>query len=280
LTRGKLMTEGPFGRRLQILLTWMKGRLGERKAVIWAAKELQCGDGAVSEETIGLLNHLDGQAAREPDLDPNIRAIWHRLHVAARDAAAASSRYYAPGLERAIRNDEFGSGDVDELIEFVRPRLKAIGATALDHEESDLADDPRRWVAWGLKAACGPFDRGIARIAAELPRLSAGLLSRLIRQGTEALEHALGLAQQLGWMEEERDLANSLVARVSYQLPPDAVETDERDPDAYHDGFAPLVRLLTAAFDALADKDLNAAKSMAALWHGKNSALFLRMKDG
>lgn len=73
------MTGQPFSRRLQILMLWMQGRLGEREAVAWATRALQR---PVSEETIALLDRLNGQAARDTDLRPDVKAIWHRIHLA------------------------------------------------------------------------------------------------------------------------------------------------------------------------------------------------------
>jgi hypothetical protein len=254
----------------------MKGRLGERKAVAWVTKALE--RAAVSPDMITLLDYVDSQAAREPNLQPDIRAIWHRLHIAARDRSTALAWPHAEGPRRAIHNHEFGPDDVGRLVDFVRPRLKAVGPGSFNRDESDFADDPRWWVTWSLKAASGSVDHGVARIMPELARLPVGILSRLIREGTHVLEDALGLARELGWMDEGRDLANSLVSRVADEPPLGAVQRDEGDPDGFNDSFAPLVRLLTAAFDALENNDSSAASRMVTLWQDQEAALFLRIR--
>jgi hypothetical protein len=269
------MTERPFSKRLQIVTLWMKGRLGERETVAWATKALQP---PVSEETVALLDHLSSQAAREVDLHPDTKATWHRLHLAAQDWSTVSPGLHAGGFKQAIRNDEFANDDVWRLVDFVRPRLKAVGPNSLSRDAKEVDDNPGQWVIWDLEAACGSFDHGAATIIPELPRLSVGLLSRLIRQGTDALEEGLALARQVGWIAEERDLANSLVSRVAHDAPPDAARRDERDPDGFNDSFAPLVRLLTAAFDALEDKDSSAANRIVTLWQDQQAALFLRIR--
>lgn len=266
------MSERPFGRRLQIVALWMKGRLGEREAVAWATKALQP---PVSEETVALLDYLDDQAARASDLHPDVRAIWRRLHRAARDASAG---LLAGRFEQAIGTDEFSPEDLDRLVDFVRPRLTAVGWSPANGDKRAFADVPRRWVSWSIKTVCGSVDRGgIARIVSELPRLTVGILVRLIREGTQALEDALRLARELGWMDDGRDLANSMLSRVAYS-PPEAVQVGDRDPDSFNDSYAPLVRLLTAAFDAIENRDSDAAKRALTLWQDQDAALFLRIE--
>ena len=269
------MTGRPFSRRLQILMLWMKGRLGEREAVTWATRALQR---PVSEETIALLDHLNGQAALDPDLHPEVRAIWHRLHLAAQDRSTVLPGPHAGGFKQAIRNDEFANDDVGRLVDFVRPRLKAVGPSSFSRDASEVDDNPSQWVIWDLEAACGSLDHGAATILPELTRLSVGVLSRLIRRGTDALEEGLALARQLGWIAEGRDLANSLVSRVAHEAPIDPVQRNERDPDGFNDNFAPLVRLLTAGFDALEGKDSSAANRILTLWQDQTAAFLLRIR--
>src|SRR5262249_50044591 len=93
-------------------------------------------------------------------------------------------------------------------------------------------------------------------------------------------------AREAGWMRDGRDLANSLVARVAFDakestlnaLGADEDDHERRDPDAYHDDFAPLIRLITSAFGALAGKDADSARKIVNLWEMYAEGLFIRLQ--
>jgi hypothetical protein len=57
----------------------------------------------------------------------------------------------------------------------------------------------------------------------------------------------------------------------------ETAEVEDRDPDAYNNNFAPLVRMLTASLFALADKDAPAARPLVASWKGRPEGLFIRL---
>ncbi|MGX9431167.1 MULTISPECIES: hypothetical protein [Bradyrhizobium] len=111
---------------------------------------------------------------------------------------------------------------------------------------------------------------------------SVDLLVRLLSRATEALFDALSLAREVGWLSADRDSPNDSVLRV-FSLKPEsrnAMDEDERDfdTDDSNNDFVPIVRLMSAAFETLIDRDVHAAKKVFESWAGQPSGLFVRLQ--
>jgi hypothetical protein len=273
--------------RLPSLSLWIGSRLASRKAITWVTKAFNGEKGLSNDELTSLLRDLSDQAAQRTSLSAEMKTIWRLLYYAGRDRGSRLSQYHVVQIARDIRQGTFSADDVRTLIEFVRPRLTPIEPSKALMTEEEVADHPRRWVIWRFATASGGVDHGIGKLDERLlSSLPSVILDRISIESTNALVAVLDVAREAGWMRDGRDLANRLVARIAYRPTTDnslgVVDDNEngesRDPDAYHDGFAPLLRLMTAAFDALAEKDLDAVKRVANLWDGHSEALFVRLQ--
>jgi len=175
--------------------------------------------------------------------------------------------------------------DIDRFIECIRPRLKAAELSSYAKSHQEITGDPMQWVHWGFDTSLGLHYQGLAKLnRLKLAKMSETLLTRILERGTSALERALGLAREIGWIDASRNLPNHLVHRVFTPEPvanepatgTDADE-DDRDPDCLNHDFAPIVRLLSNAVSVLAETNKEEARRVAAGWKNRNGGLFTRL---
>jgi hypothetical protein len=175
--------------------------------------------------------------------------------------------------------------DIDAFIERIRPRLQAAELSSYAKSHQEVTSDPMQWVRWGFDTSLGLHYQGLAKLnRLDLAKMSETLLTRILERGTSALENALGLAREIGWIDASRNLPNHLVRRVFIPEPvatgpatgTDADE-DDRDPDQLNHDFAPIVRLLSNAHSVLAEINKGEARRVAAGWKTRNGGLFTRL---
>jgi hypothetical protein len=272
--------------RLRILSAWIEKRLHEREAVTWATNYLRKIESDLGREMLDLFDYLNRQAENDKELGTEFKELWRLLRTAAHEGVGRQHWYHIENLRRQIEIGTFRVESVNEIVDFVRPRLRASSPSAFERASENSGDsDPKSWVRWDFEASCGSVDSSVAKLSKEvLGRLSIDVLLNLGHVGTAALDAALITAREAGWTHDGRDLTNTFVTFVTpppqHLLGPTEYEDDDdsRDPDAYHDGFAPLVRLLSSAFDALANKDSVTARQIASAWATRQDALFVRLR--
>jgi hypothetical protein len=279
--------KGAKSASLPSLTLWIEGRLASRQAITWVTKAFKGEKGLSTENLIALLQPLATKAIQN-NLAPDIGNNWQLLYHAAQEREKRVNWYHVERFKRAIRELKFSPEDVKTLVDFVRPRISPSEPSPFGMAEEGISDDPRRWVHWRFETSSGSVDHGAGRISRRLlSLLSATLLADISNESTSALVAALAIARKAGWMKDRYDLTNSYVARVAFDTPDAAPslavnenddDHDSGDPDAIHDGFAPLLRLMTAAFDALTEKDPNAARKIASLWEERTEELFIRLQ--
>jgi hypothetical protein len=272
---------------LSSLSLWIESRLGTRQASLWVTKAFKGEKGLSHDELRKLVGALADRANQQADLPAEIRTIWRLFDRAARDRESRPGFHHAEQFKRRIREGKFSTEDVSVLIEFVRPRLAPSEPSRYEMAEDGFANDPARWVIWQFDTRSGSVDQGIGKIDSKLlSTLPSATLAQILKEGTNSLVTALEIAREAGWMRDGRDFANRLVARVAFD-PKESVlnahdgdeeDHESRDPDAYHDDFAPLLRLITSAFDALAGKDANSARRIVNLWELDAGGLFARLQ--
>lgn len=269
---------------LTVLSLWIGSRLTSRQAILWVTNALEGKKGFSNAQLIRLIEDLLEKVRQRDDLPEEIKKKWRLLFHAAHDRERELKWHHVEQIRRDIIKGNFSADDAKSLIDFVRPRLSASEPSTFVMAEEGFADDPRKWVIWGFKAACDSIDHGITKIDHRLlSSLSPNILSQILREATNALASAIDVAHKVGWITDEYDFANSRVARIAYDVETsskneDSNDQDVRDPDAYHDGFAPLLRLMTSTFDALAGKSLDSAKTIARQWGDYEAALFVRLQ--
>jgi hypothetical protein len=277
------MISKPLPQRERLLSIWAKDRLADRETVEWAVGALKEIRGALGEDTASLLELLDKWANESPSLNDETKNVWRLLRHAAKESRDPDSWLAVHNIKEKIGAGTLRTEDADRLIDCFRPRLSAteLSSWAKTHEGS-RQDSPLHWVHWDFKTSIqSSYQPHVQLKKSQFANFSPELLLRLVERGTSVLRDALNQAADLEWIGGKRDLPNHLVHRVyipENELPEgDTAEVEDRDPDALNNSFAPLVRMMTAALFALADKNDSAAKPLVASWRLETTGLFVRL---
>lgn len=272
------MHQSSLDRRERMLSIWVQGRLGERETVDWGISTVRQARGVSRQSILALFEFLEQSArAQEP---PAISKVWRLLSIAAKETLQQDSLLVMFELREKIQKGTLRTTDIDPWINCIKPKLVASDdkpwRATTDREENDK----NQWVHWSLKTN-GEIgrDKFLSLTADQTTKISDDLLFRLIDLGTIALADALSLAQEIGWMDNNTDLSCASIHRV---FPMEAVVSDVStedgdDPDQYNDGFAPLVRTVAGALQALGTKNPVLGAKALRLWQGNEFALFQRL---
>lgn len=112
---------------------------------------------------------------------------------------------------------------------------------------------------------------------------------RAAEKGTQALADAYRAAADVGLSSNDVDWPNLFVHRVAdlqraeEKAAEGSVVGEDSDPDQYDDHFAPVTRLLSAAFQRLTDLNLGYARVLCGGWSlqkGDSFCVWLPLPDG
>jgi hypothetical protein len=270
--------------REHLLSIWAKDRLADRETVEWAVGALKEIRSSLGEDTANLLELLDRWANESPSLDGETKKVWRLLRQAAKESRADPESWFAVhNIKEKAEAGTLRTEDADRLIDCFRPRLRAKELSSWAKTNRDPDDNrPLRWVNWDFKTSIqNSYQPHVQLEKSQFAKFPAELLSRLLERGTTALRDALNLAAEIEWVGGKRDLPNHHVHRVyipEKELPEgDAKEVEDRDPDALNNNFAPLIRTITGALFALADKNSSAAQTLIVSWKLEDAGLFVRL---
>lgn len=277
-----------LGHRERLMSLWAKDRLGERATVDWAVTALKQIRGTLGEQTAALFEFLSNQAQQNIALSDDLKKVWRLLYAAAKDGLGQNDSFMAiHEIKKNIKEGTISSDDVDRIVTCFRPRLtaKPLSSWARSSEDETLAD-PMRWVRWEFETTLNDSYMHSAQLnRQQLLKFADDRLIRLLERSTSALHDALVLAEELEWMDGIRDLPNYHVHRVfisDEELRNRPVENSDddaehRDPDYFNNDFAPIVRVLSGSLDALAQKNIGSAQTVAERWSAEKGGLFERL---
>jgi hypothetical protein len=274
-----------LAKRERALSLWIQDRLHERRAVEWATSALKRIRGELGNELVSLFAFLDEHAQRQSGLDERCKIVWKLLHRAARENVGGNGGYVAFELRQELKGTIVQPETADRVIEVVRPRLRAEPLSAWAQKEEGREDQPLRWVDWTFKAQGGSLSSMEATFGrTQLRHLPEGILLRLVERGTDALADAYRVAGEVMWLDRGLDIPNLFVHRIVAPSEPaesdandDDDEDNKHDPDAYDGHFAPLMRLLSGAFEHLSRVNAEAARGVSGRWDAHQGGLFVRL---
>lgn len=188
------------------------------------------------------------------DLAEPFRTGW--LHVLESWSSSADPDFRAAEISHGIEAGADPGLFLAEIVDLVTPRL-TIDASALFMARRTGPPTTANDIFYSQLSSHGLYRLDQLGLGA---LREAHLLAELVDRLEGALIQSLHRARRLS--EATLRSANR-VGRV-FVLPAGAVEDDEeRDPDLYRSGFAPLARLFSEALDRLAEADVGAARSRA-----------------
>ncbi|MBR1234119.1 hypothetical protein [Bradyrhizobium sp. AUGA SZCCT0182] len=274
------MIQQQLSQRDYLLSLWAQDRLSERATVTWAVGALKKIRGSIGNESVALFEFLESHA-RKAEMPSRMQLVWHLFKVSAKDAVYREDFHFLYGLRDKINERRVQLDDLDQLVSLLRPRLKAKELSVWAEAREASNEDPIGWVHWEFEAALHSSNLRSARLTrSDLASLSVEMLHRILDVGTVALKDTLAIAQKLDWLSENRDLPNLFVHRVfipEVKQTGDDGDDDTKDADEYNRSFVPIVRLLSESFEALAKKDLHAAKAVSDNWIYQYGGIFNRL---
>ena len=111
----------------------------------------------------------------------------------------------------------------------------------------------------------------------QLPTLNdIPFLTSLANALESAVNQGLDIARRLGWEDKRSFLGLGMLNRVYYTQPKRRGGEDS-EPDAYHHGIAPSVKLLHSVVARIAAIQPSSAQSFVRRWHTDGSSVFVRL---
>jgi len=251
-------------------IAFLKDRLEERATVDWALR-LEPTDTIKRSALLDRIDSPEGRNISEP-----WRSAW-RLIQESWDSPAAEEHTSTDvyDAQRRLRAGERSGSLVKIIVELVAPRLKVEPFSRLHLQ---FRTPPMR-----PKGVDDLFSTGLTSGRIVDPRvLELGvfkersfLVSLAFALDATVLD-GLDIARRIGWSGEGNLWRLGWLHRVYYV--PDSERADgEHEPDEFHQGIAPSVKLLHAVVSRLVDVDISAAIEFLRRWKVTNSPIHLRL---
>ena len=251
-------------------VAFLEGRLEERGTVHWALK-LRPNDTIKRLALLELVDSPYGRKISEP-----WRSAWRLIKDSWSSPVVeghGSSEVY-DAQERLIAGDRSGSL-VTTIVELVAPRLKIEPFTSLSLKLDKTTKRPKKVedllstrLTSGQLVDIGVLKLGVLIEGPFLVSL-AHALDALVATG-------LDMGRRIGWDGERRLWRLGQLHRV-YYVPPSERTDPAYDPDRFHRGIAPSVKLLHTVVSRLVDIDIAGALDFVRRWKLTNSPIHLRL---
>ncbi len=252
------------------VIAFLNKRLAEQGTIDWALK-LKRGQRI---ERIAVDDLLTGPGAR--DLAEPWASAWRLIEEswsAPQSEGPNGTGIY--GIQKRIRAGDRSGAAVSAIVDLVAPRLKV---EPIDAWRWSYIKKPRRprTVQHILSAGLTSGDL-IDLNVLELAKLNdIAFLESLANTLEAAVNHGLDIARRLGW-NDARSFTGLGFLNRAYYTQPTRRDGEDGEPDAYHHGIAPSVKLLHAVVARLAEIQPIAAQPFVRRWHANSSSVFVRL---
>lgn len=252
------------------VIAFLNKRLAEQGTIDWALR-LDLGQRV---ERIAVEELLTGPGAR--DLAEPWASAW-RLIEESWSAPQSEDRDGTTiyGIQRRLQAGDRSGAAVAAIVDLVAPRLKV---EPIDEWRWNYIKKPRRpkTVEHILSASLTSGEL-IDLNVLELAKLDdIDFLISLANSLEAAVCRGLDIARRLGWDGSRLFVGLGLVNRV-YYTQPTRRGSEDGEPDAYHRGIAPSVKLLHAVVARVAEVQPVAAQSSVRRWQADGSSVFVRL---
>lgn len=250
--------------RLASLQAFLEGRLSERGTIDWALKEA-ANDRIRQLAILSLLEHP------RTDLKEPWRSAWRLIEEAWEDTQTDTADLRIYTLEKRINAGERSGALVRDITRLVGPRLE-VEAISRPSLKKGRPTRPQQL----LSARIGSH-RLIDPQRLNLQGIDdAAFLSALGRSLEAALREGIEMARRLGWGDGPTSWFMGNVRRV-YFVDGHMDNGDDRDPDTYAEGLAPVVKTLHAVVHRLVQLDSTRAREFTNRWTYETTPLLVRL---
>lgn len=252
------------------VIAFLDKRLAEQGTVDWALK-LKPGQRI---ERIAVENLVTGPGAR--DLVEPWASAWRLIEeswTAPHSDSHNGTAVY--GIQKRLQAGDRSGAAIAAIVGLVAPRLKV---EPIDGWRWSYIKKPRKPKTVEHILSAGLTSGYLIDLnVLELANLNDIAFLVSLANGLEAaVTHGLDTARRLGW-DGQRRLWQLGDLRRAYYVADAPRAREDGDPDAYHHGIAPSVKLLYAVVARISVLDLAAARSFARRWWLNNSPVHLRL---
>ena len=179
------------------------------------------------------------------------------------------------GVQRRLRAGDRSGAAVAAIVNLVAPRVKV---EPIDVWRWNHIKKPRKpkTVEHILSASLTSGDLVDLNVLDLASLNDVAFLTSLANALEAVVNHGLDIARRLDWDESRSFLGLGMLNRV-YYTQPTRRGGEDGEPDAYHRGIAPSVKLLHAVVARLAQIQPNVAQSFVRRWQVDESSVFVRL---
>ena len=246
--------------KFQTVISFLRGRMTEVATLKWALN-LRYNQNVERLAVIDVLHRPRDQSLEEP-----WNKAWRLVEEAWRDSRDDGDHDLSVyDVQRRLQSGDRSGSLLIQIVNLVRPRLKI--AHARDYP-------------WGPKRKSDRRSRPVDNLRAEL---DSGKLVKLDLLALETINEDSFLIELANMLDAALvrglDVARrtgcypGILSRVYYT----AGGEDDGDPDAFHEGIAPCVKLLHAVVERIAELNQDAAKLIISNWQRRNSPVHQRL---
>ncbi len=253
---------------------FLTGRLEERATINWALR-LKPNDTATRVAVLNVLDGPGGQKINEP-----WQSAWRLIEEWWDGPTVERSSIAAYHAQQRLSSGDRSGALVRRIVELVSPRLSleplnAEPSLGLNAYSRRLRRCPRKVEdLLSVELTSGEsIDPGVLKLG---DVSDACFLTSLALALDAAVANALDIARRLGWHCEGSLSRLGGLYRVYYVQATERAD-EEEEPDEYHRGIAPSVKLLHTTVSRLADIDVSAAAQFIRRWKEMNSSIHLRL---
>lgn len=250
------------------IIAFLNGRLAERETVDWALR-LKPNDTVKRLALLDVINSHDGHKIGEPWRTAwrLIEESWSNPRIENR---ASTGTYYA---QHRLQSGDRSGSLVTAIVELVAPQLEVKSFLSLQHRQS-LKRPKKVEDLFSVGLTSGEIiDLNVLKLEDLTER---SFLMSLALALDAAVVKGLDIARRFGW-DDERQLWQLGQMNCVYYVPPAERAGDEHEPDEFHRGIAPSVKLLHAVVSRLIDIDVSIGVEFVRRWKLTNSPVYLRL---
>jgi hypothetical protein len=251
-------------------IAFLHKRLAEQGTIDWALR-LKPGQRV---ERIALEDLLNGPGAS--DLQEPWATAWRLIEESWSSGFSEGGDGTAIySIQKRLRAGDHSGAVVAAIVNLVAPRLKV---EPIDSWRWQFVKKPRNPKSFEHVVSASLTSGNL--IDLKVLRLAHLTDIRFLRSLANALDgavaHGLDIARRLGWDGQRRLWQLGDLGRV-YYVSSAAQAGESKDPDAYHQGIAPSVKLLHAVVARIADLDPGAAPPFMLRWRLDGSPIHIRL---
>lgn len=254
--------------QFMVTVSFLTGRLAERATYEWALALPASAVTGERQAIVYLLDSPEGARLKEPWC-----SAWRLLEEAwssANDVDFASIHQ----VKRIISANDLPGSTIEKIVRLVRPQIKLGSVSAYWKAGRPVLERPRRLsdlVSVGLTSGqvVNPKELGLDRIK------NVAALKELAHSLEAEVQYGMSLGRRIGWKGKARFWRLGGLNRVYFVS--GLEHGDDHEPDRFHTGIAPAVKLLHTVVEQLINVDVSEAKDLADRWQVNFSDVGIRL---